>query len=155
MTANSDPRQPSPWEYAGAFLLLAVLTLWALFSVSSCSPRIYERVVYQRDTTYINKVQVDSVYKRDSVLVREKGDTVYIYKERIREKYKLIRDTVRLVKVDSVAVERIKEVKVEKPLSAWKSAKIGAFWWLVGAVLLLLVWTFRKPLLNLLTLWIK
>lgn len=150
MTANSDPRQPSPWEYAGAFLLLAVLTLWALFSVSSCSPRIYERVVYQRDTTYINKVQVDSVYKCDSVLVREKGDTVYIYKERIREKYKLIRDTVRLVKVDSVAVERIKEVEMEKPLTAIQSLKLRGFWPLLGLVVLLLAWTFRKPLLKLL-----
>lgn len=150
MTANLDPRQPSPWEYAGAFLLLAVLTLWALFSVSSCSPRIYERVVYQRDTTYINKVQVDSVYKCDSVLVREKGDTVYIYKERIREKYKLIRDTVRLVKVDSVAVERIKEVEMEKPLTAIQSLKLRGFWPLLGLVVLLLAWTFRKPLLKLL-----
>ena len=35
-------------------------------------------------------------------------------------------------------------VEVEKPLSWWKSFKIGAFWWLIGAVALLLVWTFRK-----------
>ena len=96
------------------------------------------------------QVKVDSVYRRDSVFVREKGDTVFIYKERIRDRYVFRHDTLRLVKVDSVAVERVKEVKVEKPLSAWKSAKIGAFWWLVAAVLLLLLWTFRKPILKLL-----
>lgn len=127
-----------------------ILTILGLNLAVSCSPKIYERVVYQHDTTYVQSVKVDSVYRRDSVFVREKGDTVFIYKERIRDRYVFRHDTLRLVKVDSVAVERVKEVKVEKPLSAWKTAKIAAFWWLVAAVLLLLLWTFRKPILKLL-----
>ena len=93
---------------------------------------------------------MDSVYRRDSVFIKEKGDTVIIYKERIRDRYVFRHDTLRLVKVDSVVVERVKEVEVEKSLSAWKTAKIAAFWWLVAAVLLLLLWTFRKPILKLL-----
>ena len=32
----------------------------------------------------------------------------------------------------------------EKDLSWWQKFRIGSFWWLLGAVLLLLVWTFRK-----------
>ena len=127
-----------------------ILTILGLNMAVSCSPKIYERVVYQHDTTYVQQVKVDSVYRRDSVFVREKGDTVFIYKERIRDRYVFRHDTLRLVKVDSVAVERVKEVEVEKPLSAWKTAKIEAFWWLVAAVLLLLLWTFRKPILKLL-----
>lgn len=43
----------------------------------------------------------------------------------------------------------IKEVKVEKPLSWWQKLRIGAFWWLLGAVALLLLWTFRKFLFKL------
>lgn len=135
-----------------AGLIVGLLMIY-LFFVSSCST-VREVVRYQRDTTYVERFRVDSVWRKDSVFVKEKGDTVYIYKEKVREKYKLIRDTVRLVKVDSVAVETVKEVKVEKPLSAWKSAKIGAFWWLVAALLALLIWTFRKPILNLIKLWI-
>ena len=127
-----------------------ILTILGLNLAVSCSPKIYERVVYQHDTTYVQQVKVDSVYRKDSVFVKEKNDTVYIYKERIRDRYVFRHDTLRLVKVDSVAVERVKEVKVEKPLSAWKTAKIAAFWWLVAAVLLLLLWTFRKPILKLL-----
>ena len=127
-----------------------ILTILGLNLAVSCSPKIYERVVYQHDTTYVQQVKVDSVYRKDSIFVKEKNDTVYIYKERIRDRYVFRHDTLRLVKVDSVAVERIKEVKVEKPLSAWKTAKIAAFWWLVAAVLLLLLWTFRKPILKLL-----
>lgn len=127
-----------------------ILTILGLNLAVSCSPKIYERVVYQHDTTYVQSVKVDSVYRRDSVFVREKGDTVFIYKERIRDRYVFRHDTLRLVKVDSVAVERVKEVEVEKPLSAWKTAKIEAFWWLIASVLLLLLWTFRKPILKLL-----
>lgn len=116
----------------------------ALLLASSCSPKIYERVVYQKDTTYVSKI--DSIYKyeRDSVFVKEKGDTVYKYVERIRyrDRYKV--DTLVKVRVDSVSVERVKEVKVEKPLSWWQKFRIGAFWWLLGAVVALLLWTFRK-----------
>lgn len=151
-SAARDPRKnPEPgWWVAPFVFYLIVGFAILLVMVTSCSPRIIETIRYQRDTTYVQQVKVDSVYRRDSVFVREKGDTVFIYKERIRDRYVFRRDTLRLVKVDSVAVERVKEVKVEKPLSAWKSAKIGAFWWLVAAVLLLLLWTFRKPILKLL-----
>lgn len=151
-SAARDPRKnPEPgWWVAPFVFYLIVGFAILLVMVTSCSPRIFETIRYQRDTTYVQQVKVDSVYRRDSVFVREKGDTVFIYKERIRDRYVFRHDTLRLVKVDSVAVERVKEVKVEKPLSVWKSAKIGAFWWLVAAVLLLLLWTFRKPILKLL-----
>ena len=55
-------------------------------------------------------------------------------------------------KTDSTAIEI---VEVEKPLSPIQKAKIGAFPWLVGAVLLLLLWVFRKPITNILKLWLK
>ena len=151
--ARNPRRDPPQYLWVGPFLgwlLVSVLLLSAMAATTSCYPRIIETIRYQRDTTYIQQVRVDSVYRRDSVFVREKGDTVIIYKERIRDRYVFRHDTLRLVKVDSVAVERIKEVKVEKPLSAWKTAKIEAFWWLVATVLLLLLWTFRKPILKLL-----
>ena len=151
--ARNPRRDPPPYWWEGPFLgwlLGSLLLLAAMAAATSCSPRIIENICYQRDTTYVQQVKVDSVYRRDSVFIKEKGDTVIIYKERIRDRYVFRHDTLRLVKVDSVAVERIKEVKVEKPLSAWETAKIEAFWWLVASVLLLLLWTFRKPILKLL-----
>ena len=146
---TSNYHQDNSW-LRWVFWVGLILTILGLNLAVSCSPKIYERVVYQHDTTYVQSVKVDSVYRRDSVFVREKGDTVFIYKERIRDRYVFRHDTLRLVKVDSVAVERVKEVEVEKPLSAWKTAKIEAFWWLIASVLLLLLWTFRKPILKLL-----
>ena len=151
--ARKPRRDPPPYWWGSPFIIWSLgslLLLAAMSSATSCSPRIIENIRYQRDTTYVQQVKLDSVYRRDSVFIREKGDTVIIYKERIRDRYVFRHDTLRLVKVDSVVVERVKEVKVEKPLSAWKTAKIEAFWWLVAAVLLLLLWTFRKSILKLL-----
>lgn len=118
--------------------------------LSGCSPRIVERVVVQHDTTKV--VRVDSLwhYQKDSVFVMEKGDTVYKYVEHIRYRDRVKVDTLLKVRVDSVTVEAIKEVKVEKSLSAWTRAKLGAFWPLLGCILLLLAWTFRKTILKLL-----
>ena len=145
--ARTPRRDPPTYWWEGPFLgwlLVSLLLLAAMAAATSCSPRIIENIRYQRDTTYVQQMKVDSVF------IREKGDTVIIYKERIRDRYVFRHDTLRLVKVDSVVVERVKEVNVEKSLSAWKTAKIEAFWWLVAAVLLLLLWTFRKPILKLL-----
>ena len=125
-------------------LLLSVLP--------GCSPKIVEKTVYQRDTTTVH--HRDSIFHRDSVYVREwmKGDTVYVDRFRDRYIYKdRWRDSIRVVR-DSVAVETIKEVKVEKPLSWWKRAELGAFWWLFGALVAALAWIFRKPLLKILKL---
>ena len=108
-------------------VLLAIIVLCA-----GCSQKIIDRVVIQRDTTTVH--HRDTTYRRDSIYIREymKGDTVYV--DRYRDRY-VFRDRWRdsvTVKVDSVAVERIKEVKVEKPLSWSQKVRIGAFWWLLA-----------------------
>ena len=124
-------------DRAFPILLLALL-------LASCSPRIVERVITQRDTTYIVKRDSVTFYDRDSIFIREKGDTVYQYVERWRWRDRVRVDTITRVKVDSLTVERIKEVPVQIPLSGWGRLKIGAFWWLLGLVVALLLWTFRK-----------
>ena len=126
---------------------LAILLCLVL---ASCSPKIYERVSYVHDTTYVSKIQVDSVFKRDSIFIKEKGDTVFIYKEKIREKYKLLYDTTYVSVHDTTLVEAVKEVKVEKPFTWWQRLRMGAFWWLLAGFSALLIYTFRKPILSLL-----
>ena len=136
-------RNGSGWE-PGALLLALLLSVILLTLASSCSPRIVEHIRYQHDTTYV--VRLDSVrfYDRDSIFVKEKGDTIYKYVEKWRWRDRVRVDTFYRTRVDSVAVEHTKIVEVEKPLSGWRKWQIGAFWWLCGAVVLLLLWTFRK-----------
>lgn len=149
-SAAIDPRKPQRRFRVAAFLLVALGV--ALILAASCSPRIIEHTTVQRDTVY--KVRMDSVavLQRDSVYIREKGDTVYIYKERLHYRDRVKIDTVRLVKVDSVTVERVKEVKVEKPLSFGQRLKLRLFWGLLILAAGLGLWTFRKPILKLIRL---
>ena len=75
------------------------------------------------DSIFINAIQRDSIYLRDSIYVRERGDTVTTYVERVRYQYKLqsdtlykyltLRDTLYMVKRYRVRVE--KPVYIEKP----------------------------------------
>ena len=62
------------------------------------------------DTLYVVKVDTlkktvvrqDSVVSRDSVYVREKGDSVYVYKEKWRERLVFMRDTLYKSRTDTV-----------------------------------------------------
>lgn len=126
-----------------------------LSALPSCSPRIIEKVRTEYVTQEVH--HRDTIITKDSVYIREwmKGDTVFV--DRFRDRYVYLdrwRDSIR-VQVDSFAVERVKEVQVEKSLSAWKRAKIGAFWWLVSALILCAGWIFRKPLVAILKTWLK
>ena len=123
---------------------LPVLVLLTAVLHAGCSPRIVERVVVQHDTTTVH--HRDTTFRRDSVYIREwmKGDTVYV--DRFRDRY-VFRDRWR----DSVTVREVHdttavEVKVEKSLSWSQKAKIGTFPWILLAVIVLLLWTFRKYL---------
>ena len=131
--------------HKGLLALVVVLILLPILS-AGCSPKIIERVVYQRDTTVVH--HRDTTFRRDSVYIREwmKGDTVYIEKYKDRFVYRdRWRDSIRVMR-DSVAVETIKEVKVEKPLSWSQKAKIGAFPWVLLALIGAVLWIFRKYL---------
>ena len=115
--------------------------------LTSCSPKIVEHIVIQRDTTMVH--HRDSIFTKDSVYIKEwmKGDTVYI--DRFRDRY-IYKDRWR----DSISVREVHdtttvEKKVEKELTAGQKTKIGAFWWLVLGLAASLVYIFRKPILAL------
>lgn len=99
------------------------------------------------DTTYINKLQRDSIYMLDSVYVKEKGDTVFIEKYKYLYRDKLVRDTMYISKVDSIQVP----YQVEKGLTRWQQMKQELGGWALGiilfvtlAIVFLLVYRTRK-----------
>lgn len=128
---------------------LVTMSLLAVLVTSCGAARVQTQTIYVRDTTYISKVQVDSVYKRDSVFVKEKGDTIYKYVERYRDRYKFLRDTIYRYKVDSVYVDKERVVKVEKQLTAWQRFKMRGFWALLAAMACWIVWKNKSRILAL------
>ena len=127
-----------------SFLVLFIVG----FLLPSCSPRIIEKVVVQRDTTVVH--HRDSLFTKDSVYIREwmKGDTVWVEKFRDRYVFKdRWRDSISVREVhDTTTVEK----KVEKELTWGQETKISLFPWLLVAVIVLLGWTFRKQIVKLL-----
>jgi hypothetical protein len=126
------------------------MSLLALLVTSCGAARKQVETIYLRDTTYISKVQVDSVFRRDSIFVKEKNDTIYIYKEKLRDRYRLLRDTVYRHKVDSVYIDKVREVKVEKQLTAWQKFRLRGFWALLAAIACWIVWKNKTRILALL-----
>ena len=148
---NGIDRESFETGCLSALILSALGWMLVLLVLAGCSPRIVETV--RTEYVYQDRIERDTTIVHDSVHVREfvKGDTIRIteYRDHLVYRYKYIRDT--LAVHDTTSVETTKEVEVEKPLSAGQKAKIGAFWYLVVAVAGLGLWTFRKPLLKLIT----
>lgn len=121
------------------FLLLFMLLLAVVISMAGCTRTVEKSVVLHdtvyservltdttdvyrssADTLYILKkdtvrvvdVRRDSVAVRDSVYVREKGDSVYVYREKWRTKVELRHDTVVKARTDTVVKVRTDTVTV-------------------------------------------
>lgn len=92
------------------------------------------------DTTYINKLERDSIYLLDSVYIKEKEDTVFIEKYKYLYRDKLVRDTMYISKVDSIQVP----YPVEKELTRWQQFRINFGGWAIGiviiAIFVMVVW---------------
>jgi hypothetical protein len=75
-------------------------------------------------TEYRNTATIDSVFLRDSIFVKEKGDTLivekyrYLYRDRILRDSIFVNDTIRV----PYPVEVVKEVK--KPLTGWQNFQV-------------------------------
>lgn len=124
------------------------ILLFLFVCLSACTPKVYPDV--RTEYLYRDRIVADTLVKRDSVYIREKtkGDTVYVtaYRDRILNRVSVRTDTVSKEIHDTTTLR----VETIKPLSPVQSFKIGAFPWLLTAILVLLAWTFRKQLLKLL-----
>lgn len=115
-------------------VILALLLCCALFG--SCSPKVIENVVKRTDTCFIQKMQRDSVFVKDSIYIHEwtANDTVRIVTDRwhVRWKDRAVRDTAYISQRDTVRVT--KTVQVAKPLTQWQQMRL----YLANAVLVAL-----------------
>ena len=161
-------------EVEGARVLTTMIAIVGsivilLLFFSSCSPRIIERVetkieVHERivyDTaTFEVPVEIEKIVTCDTISHLEnnwaKSDAIVsggLLHHSLESKPQIIKIPVEVTVRDTIKEEAKiieKEVKVEKPLSWSQKTKIGVFWYLLGAVIVLLLWVFRKQLLKLL-----
>ena len=113
-----------------------VLATLLLLAVWSCRTTEYVPVeVVKTDTTYINKVQRDSIYHLDSIYIVDRGDTVLITKTKYLYRDKLVRDTVYMSKTDSIQVP----YPVERQLTRWEQFRLDVGGWAIVTVIIIIL----------------
>lgn len=119
-------------------------TFWiSLFVLLMCSCRTeYVPIeVVRTDSLMIEKLMKDSVFVRDSVYLKEKGDTIYLYKDKYVYVLKDVADTVYMEKVREVEVP----VPVERKLTWWERMKLKYAEWALGVLMAIaLIYALRK-----------
>ena len=101
------------------YFLIALMAL-AMFSCKG-SERIVEVPVTKIEYKDRVKEKVDSVYIHDSTYMYVGGDTIYVYQYRNVYRDKIYRDTVSVVRVDSIAVP----YPIERELTFWEKAQMS------------------------------
>jgi hypothetical protein len=99
-------------------MLFAVVVLALL--MCSCKTVEYVPVIeheVHHDSIYFTQVQKDSVWLHDSILIKDRGDTVWVEKWHTKYIEKLRIDTTYIAKVDSIPVPYEVTKYVEKKLS--------------------------------------
>lgn len=100
-------------------------------AATSCTKHVYVPVeTTKSDTVYLNRVQLDSIYMRDSVFIEKSGDTIREFQYKYIYRFKDRTDTLYISKTDSIQVPYpVEVVKYKTP--QW-------CWWALGGIVLLL-----------------
>ena len=100
--------------------ILFLLFMTLLLGSCKVKEKIVEVPIPQIKTEikYIDKVKYDSIYLKDSVYIVQKGDTIYNNKVAYRYKYKYLKDTVIVNKIDTITrLQKVTEIKVQNQLN--------------------------------------
>lgn len=162
---DKKDRYTSKWILPTAILYVVLIGIAVLFVVglSSCSPKIVEKVVTQieyRDRVVHDTAKVEIVREVEKVVTLDtashlenkyaKSDAFVsggFLSHSLESRPQIIKVPVEVHVTDTLIKEaevHTETVEVEKPLSWWQKFRIDAFWWLVLTVSILLLWTFRK-----------
>lgn len=116
------------------FLLLFIIL------ISSCTTTKYIEIpVENTRIEYRDRHTIDTIYKTDSTIIKDKGDTIYLEKYKYLYKVKEVRDTINITDTITVVntVEVIKEVN---KLKDWQIALMV----IGGAAVAILIFKLKK-----------
>lgn len=109
-------------------IILVIMTAGFVMSLL-CGCKAKEVVTVEKTRTdtllWYSNIR-DSVVVKDSVVIREKGDTVFVmrWRDRYRDKWRI--DTIYKSRVDSVHIPYPVVKMVEKELSMWQKIRMHA-----------------------------
>lgn len=125
-----------------------LVSLFMALLLTACATRYVPVESVRVDSVYSTLYHRDSIFERDSIFVAVKADTVYFTKTQYRYRDRIVRDTLRVLCVDTLS----RVVEVEKNLSRMEQIKMSLgevfMWLIIAAAIVVAVW-FSKKLKNL------
>ena len=106
-------------------IVFAVVFLALL--MCSCKTVEYVPVIQHEthhDSIYFTQIQRDSIWQHDSILIKDRGDTVWVEKWHTKYVEKQVHDTTYIAKIDSIPAPYPVKEYVEKPLTWWQKSLI-------------------------------
>lgn len=149
------------------FILIGILSFTLLVCCSCGNTKVATQLVrdVRVDTVYLSNMQYDSIYiYKDHVSEHHLGtlppmdskgqyleipmrtDTLYVKDVSIEYRYKLLKDTIRVIERDSIPYQvTITEVKeITRPLTWYDHLSRSVLWLNIGFVIIVTVRLFRK-----------
>lgn len=135
-------------EIAKMLMLIAMMAVFILFVLSlvSCKtqqPTIVEKVV--TNTEYVDRHHYDSIYIDKYVYVDKGADTITITKTNIEYRYKVLTDSIEVLKVDSIPYE-VQVVEIVERMNNHQRTMYWLGWLAVVIVALRLFWKVYKKI---------
>ena len=102
---QTDDNNINP-SHAFCVITLLIILMIALMGMMSCSSqRNVEQVKEMHtDTVYVTSLQYDSIYIYNDKMLDRTKDTVYLRELSTEYRYKLLRDTLRIIETDTIYI---------------------------------------------------
>lgn len=97
-----------------------LLLIFLVFIAISCgTTKVVEVPVDRVRTEYVDRHSIDTVIKNDSIIIRDKGDTVFL--EKYKYLYKYVNRTDTVLKTDTITkVQTVEVVKEVNKVNNWQ-----------------------------------
>lgn len=139
MSRYEDSMRAAVYSLVGMVILLLLAMLASCKTTRYVSVPEYHKEYVNRTDTFLRS---DTVFRLDSVVIRQQGDTTVIEKMRWQNRfvnvYKMKTDTI--IKNDSVRVP----YPVERKLSKWQQFRLDFGGWAMGVLALGIVFFFIR-----------
>ena len=115
-----------------------------MFAIFGCTKTVYIPVTNTiTEIEYRDRLQRDSIYFSDSVLIEQKGDTVFNTRIKYRYINKHVRDTVNIR--DSVYIEKpIEVIKEVNRLTKWQRWRLNFLWVLMAGGVIYVIYKIKR-----------
>lgn len=128
-------------------IIVSVLLVVIAAAFTSCTRTMYVPVTsVQHDSIYLHTHSRDSIVVRDSVTIRENGDTVWLTRWRTEYRDRIRTDTAYIERRDSIQVLYPVERKLSRKERLYMSAGRVAVPLAGAGIVLACIWIYRRKM---------